>query len=330
MKYLYLLCLLLSGEHAISQKKNAIYGNWVKIEVVFKNGEQLTADDIRKYEYLKFIFTEPDKFSLSYSYDYKGSPFTLKIYGDTVHWGANKVLVEKLTADSLIFVQELGDKFDDPHCLRYYFVSEPTYQKTIPLKVQDIISATSHDTLYRGSEKIYAIFKDNHGFGNMVSETTRGLQSQTPVNDHFLATFTIDKNGETGNVQIVNSINPDFDKQFLKTFKKAKNEWAPAIYNGKAVAVQMKYEAWFTPYQKLPAFQKFYDLATDAMYSGNYQLALFDFEKALKSYGNGEIYYRMALCAILINDLDKACGFMQKSAEFDYTPANGLIKKYCH
>jgi tetratricopeptide (TPR) repeat protein len=330
MKFYSTLLMLLLCLTAMAQNNAMFYGSWVKAKVTYKDGRELTDDNILKYEYLKYDFTAPDKVYLAYKYDYKGSgPFNYSIKGNILQIGANHLLIEKITKDSIILLQEGNYGFDSPDCLRFYFTSESVYQKSIPLRAGDLISVHGTDTIYRASEKIHAGFTDNVGFRELVSNAVRGLQARTPINDHFLATFIINKQGEADSLHIIKGINADYDKQFIKVFNKAKKRWIPAIYNGKIVSIQMKQEVYFTPYEKYFVYQRYLNLGIDAMYNGDYTLALFNFNKALKNYAQGDLYYKIALCQIILGNVNEACNSMLKSEELDYTPATGLIKKYC-
>jgi tetratricopeptide (TPR) repeat protein len=330
MKFYTTLLMLLLCLTAVAQNSALLYGNWVKTKITYKDGRELTDDNAKKYEYLKYSFTVPDKAYLAYKYDYRGSgPYNYKINGEILKFGAGNLLIEKLTRDSLIVVQESNYGFDSPDCLRLYFTSEPVYQRSIPLKPRDLISVHGTDTIYKASEKIHPDFMDNRGFRGLVSDAVSGLQAQTPVNDHFLATFIINKRGEADSLHIIKSINADYDKQFIKVFNKTKKRWIPATYNGKAVSVQMKEEVYFTPSGKYSVYQRYLNLGIDAMYKGDYALAMFNFNKALKNYAQGDLYYKMALSQLMLGNVSEACDSMLKSEELDYTPATGLMKKYC-
>jgi tetratricopeptide (TPR) repeat protein len=330
MRFLLTLALVFTYLTSIAQTKNLLYGNWIKTRLTYQSGKELTDDDTRKFEYLKFSFSQDGKFALAYNYDYKGGSFRFVLNGDTLQYGANLVHIDKLTKDSLVFTQWINGKFDNPNCLKYYFVAEPAYQKAIPLTANDIVSINQTDTLYRASEKIYAGFKEDEGFRQLVSDAVKGLQQQTPINDHFLATFTINKAGEALGLQIISGINREFDRQFNKVFERNKKKWVPATYKGKAVNVQMKTEIRFTNYSKYPVYQRYTQIGTDAMYQGDFNLALFNFDKALKNYAEGDIYYKMALCQIMLGNIEEACSDMLKSEALDYTAATGLKRKYCH
>jgi len=330
MKPLLTLALVFAYSTSIAQTKNLLYGNWIKNKLTYQNGKELTDDDTRKFEYLKFSFTIPDKFALAYNYDYNGGSRNFTVDGNILQYGANHVLIEKLTKDSLIFIQELPDGFGDPNCLKYYFAAEVVYQKSIPLTANDVVSVNQTDTLYRASEKIYAGFKDYKGFRQLASTELKELQKQTPINTHFLAVYTINKVGEAENLKIMNGINPDFDKQFTRLFERNKKNWTPAFYNGKAVKVQMKTELYFTDFSKYSVYQRYAQLGIDATYQGDFNLALFNFDKALKNYAQGDLYYKMALCQIMLGNIDEACNNMLKSEALDYTAATGLKRKYCH
>jgi tetratricopeptide (TPR) repeat protein len=241
----------------------------------------------------------------------------------------NEFFIEKLTSDELVLIQKSNSGFDSPDCLRYYYITENAYQRSIPLTANDIVSVRGKDTVYRASAKIYAAYKGEIGFHDLVAKAVEGLHDARPLNNHFLATFIVNKAGMADSLHIVEGINPEYDKQYIKTFNKLKNNWLPATYNGKIVDVQMSDETKFIASEKYPIFDKFSKLGNKAMDQQEYAVAVFNFGKALNSYAAGEIYYKRALCQSVLGNKDEACKDLQKAKDEGYSAAAGLMAKIC-
>jgi hypothetical protein len=90
MRFLLTLALVFTYLTSIAQSKNLLYGNWIKTRLTYQSGKEPT-DDTRKFEYLKFSFSQDGKFALAYNYDYKGGSFRFVLNGDTLQYGANLV-----------------------------------------------------------------------------------------------------------------------------------------------------------------------------------------------------------------------------------------------
>jgi tetratricopeptide (TPR) repeat protein len=335
MKYCFISLLLLIALTSAAQSNTPFYGNWIKTRVTYRDGQELTDDNSLKYDYLRYSFEKPDKLWLAFAYHAKGSTFKYSFSGNTLQvensagFIMNHFWVEKITRDSLIMVQELNGGFDNPNCFRYYFVAEALYQKAIPLKPKDIVAVRAGDTIYRASPKIYAGFTGDKGFHDIVTEALSGLHDQAPLNNHFLATFIVNKMGEADSLHIVAGINPAYDKQFTKTFNKYKKSWIPAKYHGKAVSVQMTDETNYIPSEKFPVFQKFLALGEKAMANGEYAIAVFNFGKALNAYPSGDVYYKRALCESVLKNGEDACRDLQSAEDSGYSAATGLLAKIC-
>jgi tetratricopeptide (TPR) repeat protein len=320
----------------MAQPNTKIYGNWVKTRVTYKDGTELTDDNELKYDYLRYSFSKPDKALIAMIYNRGNHGLTYTITSgilqikSTFGFVMNEFFIEKLTDKELILIQKGNAGFDGPDCLRYYYITEDAYQRSIPLTINDIVSISGKDTVYKASAKIYASYKGEIGFHELVSKAVDGLRDAQPLNNHFLATFIVNKTGEADSLHIVEGINPDFDKRFIKTFNKLKKNWIPATYNGNVVNVQMVDEFKFVPSEKYNIYDRFLKLGNAAMNQGEYAVAVFNFGKALDSYAAGDVYYKRALCQSILGNKDEACKDLKTSEALGYSAATGLMAKMCH
>jgi len=338
MKTCFTILLMLCSAALFAQSAEKLYGNWIKVKTIYKDGGELNDYDLIKYNYTKFSFGKPDKCIIALSYDQWGEPVHFMLGYDELfikndnEFVLNQLRIEKFSADTLILVQQNNGSWDDPACIKFYYVPESAYQKANPLTADDIVSVKGNDTLYKASEKLYAGFNGEASFHMLEQSALGNLHGETPLKNHFLATFIINKDGTADSLKIVEGINPDFDKQYIKTFLKLKNHWVHATHNGKAVSVQMKDE-----FRYLSSAPDFFDrakpgtLADEEMKIGNYDLAIINYTKAIKSSPYpGDYYYKRAFCYLATNNAADACTDLQKAKELGTYAANGLIKRFCH
>jgi tetratricopeptide (TPR) repeat protein len=333
-KYCFAILMVCASFAAKAQNIPNITGSWIKTRVTFKDGKELTDDMPQKYYYLRFQFGEPDKFFISLSYSSPGNFFLYYIADNVIQtrsvqgYDVNKYRIEKITKDSLILLMD-NKGFDSPQCLRYYFIPEANYQRSIPLTAKDILLVKGVDTIYRSSPKMYATYKGDMSFRQIESLSTMVLKDRSRQNDNFIATFIVNKNGGADSLKIVQGVNPEYDLKYTKMFDKIKGNWLPATYNGKAVSVQMTDMVKNIPSEKFQIFNRHTKLAETALYKGDYDGAAFNFSKALDAYQSGEVYYQLAICQLLQGKYDDACMSMLQSEELGFSAATGLKKKFC-
>ena len=331
-----LLCACLSlRAQQVADPNAQIYGTWVKTKVVYNGGKELTEDMELKYTYQRYCFEKPNKLFTAFSYDSKLEKRIFQVNGTFLDMKSaagylmNRLIIKKITKDSLILLQPDINNLESPEALVYYYVTENVYQASTPLRPIDIASVNGTDTTYRKSNMIYANFKGERGFHQQETEATENVNDKAHLNEHFVSTFIVNKKGEVDSLHIISGINPEFDKEYTKVFNKNRGNWLPAIYKGKAVNVQIKDEFKYIPSEKYSTYNRYEKLAEDAMYKGDFNLALFDFDKALKSYESGEAYYKVAICNLVLGNKDAACAAMVKSEALGDSAATGLMGKFC-
>jgi hypothetical protein len=156
--------------------------------------------------------------------------------------------------DTLVLLQKGLDGFNDPYALKFYFIPELTYQKSIPIKASDIYSIKTGDTVYRSSPKVYAHYNGNNFQWYVYSGIRERISMQDKVG-HLVAGFVVSKTGYADSVKILEGIDDKFNKQFIKIFNQARNNWKPAIPNGRPVSVYVMVDLRYsTSTTAIPAY----------------------------------------------------------------------------
>jgi tetratricopeptide (TPR) repeat protein len=235
-------------------------------------------------------------------------------------------LIKKVTNDELILIQKGKTSYTDDDCIKYSFVKEKIYQKSIQLKSSDILLANINDTVYKSSEKIYAKFSGDKSFFDFCHE----LLPEVNGSGYFLSTFIIRKNGIIDSIQILESINKRFEKQFRKALNKSKSFWIPGEFDGQKVDVQMKIEfKYFTSEQMIPMYD-YSQKGKVAMNNLDYSRALTYFELALEKVPTDyEIIYYKAICELNLGNKKAACEDLKKVKGIGKMNVDELIKQSC-
>ena len=325
-----LLFLLIS----LSFNANAqeIYGDWIKTKVTYTDGVELPDDNAIKYQFLRYTFEKYNKLFIGFDYYNKGAALMFDINSNILNiknsYGflMNSFLINKVTDDELILIQKGKSSYTDDDCIKYSFVKEKIYQKSIPLKSSDILLANINDTVYKSCEKIYAKFSGDKSFFDFCRE----LLPEVNGSGYFLSTFIIRKNCNIDSIQILESINKRFEKQFRKALNKSKSLWIPGELNGQKVDVQMKIEfKYLTSEQMIPMYD-YSQKGKVAMKNLDYSKALTYFELALERVPTDyEIIYYKAICELNLGNKKAACEDLQKVKGVGKMNVDELIKQSC-
>ncbi|QHT68049.1 hypothetical protein GXP67_16075 [Rhodocytophaga rosea] len=338
MKHFVLLSVILLNTIfcSASSPTYSLLGRWIKTKITYQDRSELPEDMEMKYQYTRFSFEKSNKVYISFAYNDKGVAFSYTIKDKLLNvaneqgYIINTYLIEKHSDSELILIQKGIAGFDEPDCLRYIFSAEQKYQQSSPLQSNDIISIMSEDTLFKASEKIYATYTGKTSFHEFLTANIAEYKQVSATNNFFLASFIVRKTGEIDSVQILESINPNFDSQFLKAINKTKKSWQPATYKGHPVDVQMQEQFKFTSSGKFVSAYDFGQKGKDAMKAGKYMSALYYFDLSLKARpDNIEILYQRAVCKLYLGNKDAACEDLQKVKELGGKNADQLIENNC-
>jgi tetratricopeptide (TPR) repeat protein len=288
-----------------------IYGTWVKCKASYRDGAELPDDHVMKYTYFKYSFIRPDKLMASVSYFEQGTEMLFEIKNNELVLKSpeggvvNSFHIESLK-DTLVLLQG-SDAADDSNMVKLFFVPENVYQNSLQLKSEDIYAIKTTDTVYKQSAKIYAHFNDN-SFQKYIYAGLRDKVNMGGRVGYFNAGFIVSKLGIADSLKIYEGIDEDFKKQFIKVFAKAKNKWKPAMLNDKPVAVYTTVSLGYsTSETMLPAYlsgQK----ANEAYNNKDYDLAIYYFDKALKSVPTDkENLYKRGMCKLNMGNPSGAC-----------------------
>jgi len=317
--------------------KNQLIGSWIKVNVEYKDGAELSDMEALKYSYLRYNFDQPNKFFISIDYNDKGTAMTyslsnnLLVLKNSFGFVINNFLIEKQSDGELVLLEMRQTDLDCTNCLRYYFATEENYQNSIALKTSDILAINETDTLYEMSPKIYAKFKGDISFHDHLVANIPAFERVASSDNFFLATFIIRKTGEVENLQVLESISPAFDRQFTKAFNKAKKKWQPATIEGRNVDVRMQKQFRFISSGNFLPSYNYSNKGKEAMKDEEYLQAIYYFDRGLENLpSDSDMLYQRAMCKLLLGNSPAACEDLQKVKALGNTRADELIKKTCN
>jgi len=341
MKYWYALIFMFFTSTLFAQvKKSSLYGIWVASKLTYADGSGLSDENVLKYSYFKYQFSRPDKLNISTSYDGKGPDNTFEFDGASLQTHSpegyllNSFHVEMIK-DTLILVQKSQNDLDEHQALKFYFIPETTYQKSIGLKGSDIYSIKGGYTVYRSSPKIYASYNGNWFPGEMYAGIKERISMSGRVG-HLAAGFIISKTGYADSLKILEGVDDKFDKQFIKVFNQTKRNWKPATLNGKSVSVYTMVDLTYsTSPVMIPTYFSM-QKANAAYNDKDYKLALYYYDLALNVKPlnaqpfRKENLYKRGMCKLCLGNSEGACEDWNMARELgDGGAVDAVIEKYC-
>ncbi|WP_316823083.1 energy transducer TonB [Pedobacter gandavensis] len=317
------------------QAQTKLYGSYVATKISYLSDDELPEDNILKYTYTKYTFSNSDRISSSGVYSEIGTNFLFAIEGNRLiiksEAGAviNTMKIMESTANKLVLVSSASNgSLEDPWAIKYTLYNEQFLQSKLPLTPDDIFSIKGTDTLYKSGQKIYAQFQ-GPSFQQYMYEQL-GKKKMNIRNGQLLSTFIIDKNGHPDSLRIIQGINPKFDAEYIKAFNSSKNKWQPAKLNNENVKVLMSQELkYLSTEEGIPTYflsQK----ANKAYKDKDYELALYYYDKALELKNDDIVnLYRRGICRQVLGNLKGACADWIKIQALGNPTANELLLKYC-
>lgn len=337
MKYLLSLLLCLACGPLFAQiNTDAIYGRWVKTGISYKDGGELPDENILKNTYVKYTFSAPDKMNISQEYYLNGTGLVFEISGNEIIMRSaagsimNEIRIVVLSGDKMVLLQKGYQGFDDPTALKYTFTRETTVQNRLTLNAGDIFTIKGSDTVYKQNPKVYASYK-GESFQRFIYDHIGDGDYMTGRIGYEKASFIVSKTGVADSLRILESIDADFDKRFIKAFNKAKKDWKPAVLNSKYVPVEMFVELRYSTSDSVLPAQQYSEKALAAYREKDYQLALYYYDEALKKRADDtENLYNRGMCKKMLGNLAGACEDWKKIAALGKHEADELLAKYCH
>jgi tetratricopeptide (TPR) repeat protein len=338
MKYLYILFFsLLTNILSAQSNKNDIYGTWVSSKVTYKDGRPLPDEHTLKYVYIKYQFSRSGTLNTSLAYYEQGTESSFEcndgyLYTKFPQGGIMNTYRVELLKDTLILTQRGANGFDDPDAITFYFVPEPVYQNSLMLHSDDIFSIRSRDTIYKQCRKIYAKY-NGQSFQRYMYEGIKGQINMDGRAGHLAATFIVSKTGIADSLRILEGIDDEFNKRFIKVFNRSRKEWKPATLNGRPVSVQMVVELRYsTSAATIPSY--FATLkANEAYQNKDYEVAIYYYDKALQTTpADKENLYRRGMCKFQLGNKDAACEDWNKAKSIglgNNIAIDAMIEKYC-
>lgn len=331
----FVLTIALTFCILLSRAQTSLNGSYVATKINYLNGDELQDDNLLKYTYVKYTFSNGNQMAISGVYYENGSLFSFVINEDhlVVKSAAGAVMntmkILERTDNRLVLVNgSVNGSLDDLWAIKYTLYKEEYVQSKMPLSSDDIFSINKTDTVFKSGQKVYAQFK-GPSFQSYIYEKIRDRKKDVKIGE-LLSTFIVDENGHVDSLRIIQGINPKYDAEYVKAFNTAKNMWQPARINGKTVKVLMNQSLkYFTTEQAMPSYfsgQK----ANIAFKNQDYETALFYYDQALKARGDEvEHLYRRGICKKMLGNLAGACADWTKIRELGKHEADELLSKYC-
>jgi len=335
MKHSIIVLLTLISTSLYSQvNPSQIWGSWVVSKVCYKDGTELPDENITKYTYIKYTFEKPDKMYHSGVFNEKGSNYIFAINRNELIMQTdaafiiNTMKVERLNKDSLIILQKGPEGLQDPNSLQYHFIRESNLKESIGLTAKDSYVAAGGDTIYIESPKVYPEFIGD-SFHNYLSAIVGKKNLMYKKSGLIKASFIVSKLGTADSLKIIQSISPKYDKLFTQTFMAVKDNWKPAVLNGKPVRVKKFIELrYLNSEETIPAIF-ITNRANQEFLAGNYTGALALYDQSLEKVGTDkENLYRRGMCKKNLNDLKGAVEDWKKIKELGGNTVDILLKKY--
>lgn len=310
-------------------------GSYVGTKVTYLTDDELPDDNILKYTYIKYTFSNSNQISTTGAYYERGTPYSFVISGNQLIIKSdaggimNTMKIMESTEDKLVLISAAPNgSLEDPWAIKYTLYNEQFIQKKLPLSPNDIFSIKGTDTIYKSGQKIYAQFQEPSFQSYIYGQLSK--KKKNVKSGQLLSTFIIDANGHPDSLRIIQGINPKFDAEYVKAFNSAKNMWQPAQYNGKPVKVLMNQKLqYLTSEQTLPSYfssQK----ANTAYNNQDYELALFYYDQALEARADEvENLYHRGICKKALGNLKGACADWTQVQLLGYKTADELLLKYC-
>ncbi len=313
-----------------------LFGDWIKTNVTYLNNNDFPDDNALKYQYLRYTFEKSNKLFASVKYDDKGTALLFDINSNILQiknsYGfiINSFLVDKITNEELTLIQKGKDGFNDDDCIKFQFQKEKLYQDKLLIKPSDILQISGIDTIYKSSEKIHAKYNGAKSFFEFCSDNIPEMSVVMATNNLFVATFIVRKSGQIDSIQILESINKRFEKQFRNALNKSKKLWSAAeLYNTK-VDVQMSIQFKFVSSNEFIPMYDFAQKGKNALENMEYLRALEYFELALEKIPDSyEIIYYKAICEINLGNVNAACEDLAKVKSSGKMNVEDLINKNC-
>ena len=336
MRFKILLLLCFAYNFAAAQVNvQSLIGSWVATKVTFLDGTELPDDNLIKYTYVKYTFRQPDKLNAAGVYNMYGTALLFEVKDNLIYFKStvgsflNVLQVVEMGQNNLVLLQRGRNGFDDPESLKYYFTRETTFQNTLPLSANDILSARPGDTVYKMSPKIYALYK-GESFATYLSENIGHGYYMHNRGGHLVASYRVSKNGVADSLKIIEGIDPDFDKYFTGAFNSARKDFTAAKLNGKYVNVRMLVELRYGVGDiAIPA--SFNSQSANTAYNAKaWDVALYYFDLAMAGlpFDRNNLYKR-GMCKLMLGNTAGACADWKKIKELGGTEADTVLAKYC-
>jgi hypothetical protein len=204
VKFIFILCVIFNL-NCFSQNKE-IRGEWILVRVLFSDGRRLEINN--------------PQYSMSLRYVISSNSLKISIQKFKADFTDNQIIMDGRTLnynlkEGYLIVEDKADN------KTYYFLKADDFIKKFPeftLKTTEI----DGETVYIDEHKLYGFeFGNELSYNDYMTRHTKDRNSKDFKNLYFKLEFILTKDNQVKNVKILNSIDKEFDDDYLKAFEKA-------------------------------------------------------------------------------------------------------------
>ena len=194
---------------------------------------------------------------------------------------------------------------------------------------------------FTGNEDVFKKIQED-GFGYLKDYLLRNIQY--PDNSVLameegteVVKFVITPTGEVTNLNVINSVSPEIDKEVLRVLKTTDGMWVPASNNGKPVAMDKEISIAFSTDELDPA-KRFVGIAKACFTSGNKKLFIKKNSKKALNYYNLAIRYvpndksllvTRGICKYELGDMAGACRDWNRIKALGGLEGDSFLDNFC-
>lgn len=228
MKYIYsILLLFLCFSNCYPQSKE-LTGNWVLVKTLFNNGKNL---DINSSQYSTKQILEISENSIKIN-DY---PFE-------ANFTKNQIKTSFQTLNFLLKENYLITQEDKDNKSNYYLKAEDFVRKFPEFSMKEIVrdgNIILVDNLLTGYE-----FNNDLSFEEFITKNTKSGDSKDAKNLNFQIEFILTKTNQIKDIKILNSIDKEFDEQYILAVKRAAKYFNNISGNDLLIFKEVNYLKW--------------------------------------------------------------------------------------
>ena len=323
MKYCYFIVQFLLLVPSLRAQSGNITGKWILDRIVYKDGRRLEINNAQYSTNMVCIIGEgsirmnDQKFDAAIRLGKIQTPYVTYNY--------------QREEEYLVLYEDESDKFS-------FFLRPEEFIKRYP-EFAPVKTVINGDPVAIANGLTDFEFKNDLSLDEFIRKRMTDRPSKSFKNLYFRATFVLTKDNKVTNLQVLNSISPEYDSEYLNALKAAEpffsNHTGTDLLITKEVHHLMLYK-----YLKDPEEKKFYDLLDtgDEYYYQN------QFDKAVKAYSEitklsirnnrykltiKQAMIRLGIAYLALGNKEQACAMFTSAGDHTDFQLRHYINDFC-